>query len=254
MDRWVKGVNNGVDREPPVRVYAMGAGAWRTGDSWPLAGRRADTLFLGGQAGGRTGERSFGRLLFSAPTASSGSSSFVSDPANPVRDPYAEEAGPHDYRGLSEREDVLVFETEPLAEDLEVVGAAQAEIYLSTDQPDTDLWVKLLDVAPDGTAYNLMSPGLDVIRASYREQKPTRDLLKAGEVYRVELNSMLTANRFLKRHRIRIAVMAAFAPHMSRNLHNGLLEMVSQDGQRAKISIHHSSRFPSKLIFPTLPH
>jgi putative CocE/NonD family hydrolase len=224
----------------------MGAGAWRTGASWPLEGVRPDTLFLGGRAGGR----STGSLLASAPTASSGPSSFISDPANPVRDPHAEEAGPHDYRSLSEREDVLIFETEPLTEDLEVVGAVQAEIYLSTDQPDTDLWVKLLDVAPDGTAFNLMSPGLDVIRASYREQKPTRDLLKAGEVYRVELTSMLTANRFLKGHRIRIAVMASFAPHMSRNLHNGLLEMVSADGQRAKISLHHSARYPSKLVLP----
>jgi predicted acyl esterase len=91
-----------------------------------------------------------------------------------------------------------------------------------------------------------------VIRASYREQKPTRDLLKAGEVYRVELNSMLTANRFRKGHRIRIAVLASFAPHMSRNLHNGLLEMVSAEGRRAKISVHHSSRYSSRLVLPVL--
>jgi putative CocE/NonD family hydrolase len=252
MDRWVKGLDNGVDREPPVRVYAMGAGAWRTGDSWPLTGVRADTLFLSGSAGGRTGGRFFGNLRFSAPTASSGSSAFVSDPANPVRDPHAEQAGPHDYRSLSEREDVLVFETEPLAEDLEVIGAVQAEIYLSTDQPDTDLWVKLLDVAPDGTAFNLMSPGLDVIRASYRGKTRHRDLLKKGEVYQLELSSLLTANRFLKGHRIRIAVMASFAPHMSRNLHNGLLEMVSKDGRKARITIHHSSRYSSRLVLPVL--
>ena len=112
--------------------------------------------------------------------------------------------------------------------------------------------MKLLDVAPDGTAFNLMSPGLDVIRASYRGKTRHRDLLKKGEVYQLELSSLLTANRFLKGHRIRIAVMASFAPHMSRNLHNGLLEMVSKDGRKARITIHHSSRYSSRLVLPVL--
>ncbi len=248
MDRWVKGLDNGVDREPPVRAYAMGANAWRTGDSWPLPGGREVSLYLGGEA--RPGIA--GTLSWS-PAVGDGRASFVSDPSDPVTDPFAEEAGPHDYRALGARADVLVFETAPLDSDVEVVGPIEAEMFLSTDRPDTDLWVKLLDVAPDGAAFNLMSPGLDVIRASYRNGKPTRDLLEAGAVYRLRLPNLLTGNRWLRGHRIRIAVMASFMPHMSRNLHSGLLEMVSDRSVRARVTVHHGATHPSRLILRTLP-
>jgi putative CocE/NonD family hydrolase len=247
LDHWVKGVDNGVDREPPVQVYSMGAGAWRTGERWPLPTEPL-ALYLNQPAT----SGSAGLLSPAAPTSSSASSSLSSDPANPIRDPFAERAGPHDYRALSERRDVLTFETAPLAEDVEAVGPIQAQLYISCDKPDTDLWVKLLDVSPDGTAFNLMSPGLDVIRASYREKKPTRDLLQPGKVYRLDLNTLLTANRFLRGHRIRIAVMTSFAPHMSRNLHSGLLEMVSDQGEKATITIHHDRRYPSRIVLPVL--
>ena len=79
---------------------------------------------------------------------------------------------------------------------------------MSVDAPDTDLWVKLLDVAPDGTAFNLMSTGLDVVRASYRNRQRERELLEPGEVYRLDLDTLMTANRFRRGHRVRVAVMA----------------------------------------------
>lgn len=248
MDKWVKGVDNGVDREPPVRVYAMGAGAWRTGESWPPAGVESLSLYLGGGAEGRRE----GRLASTAFDPLRPSSTFVSDPANPVRDPYAEQAGAHDYRALGERSDVLVFETEPLTEDLEVVGPIMAELFVSVDQPDTDLWVKLLDVGPDGTAYNLMSSGLDVIRASYRNRTAKRELLEKNKVYRLELSELLTANRFKAGHRVRIVIMSSFMPHMSRNLHTGLLEMVSDKPAKAKVTIHHDSGHRSRLLLPVI--
>jgi hypothetical protein len=249
MDRWVKGLDNGVDREPPVRVYAMGAGAWRTGDTWPLPAERR-SLWLGGGVEGRRG----GGVLSWSPVGSGPvTSTFLSDPMDPVRDPFADQAGPHDYRALGERPDVLIFETPPLGEDLEVIGPIEAEIFLSTDKPDTDLWVKLFDVAPDGTAFNLMSPGLDVLRASYREQQPLRDLLEPGTVYRLRLPNLLSANRFLAGHRIRIAIMTSFTPHMSRNLHTGLLEMVSDRSERARIVIHHGGEYRSRVVLPVRP-
>ena len=248
MDRWVKGVENGVDREPPVRVYAMGAGGWRTGDSWPLAGATSVSLYLGGREGGGSGG-----LFREVPSSPWPSSSFVSDPANPVRDPFAEQAGSHDYRSLSERADVLIFETEPLVTDLEVVGSITAELFVSVDQPDTDLWVKLLDVSPDGTAYNLMSPGLDVLRASYREMKPKRALLEKTKVYKLTLPNLLTANRFKAGHRVRIAVMSSFMPHMSRNLHTGLLEMVSDKSVPARITVWHTPERQSRIILTAAP-
>ena len=82
-----------------------------------------------------------------------------------------QQLGAHDYRDLTERSDVLTFDSAPLERDTEVTGPIRAQIYLACDCRDTDLWVRLLDVAPDGTAFNLMSPGLDVLRASYRNLK-----------------------------------------------------------------------------------
>jgi putative CocE/NonD family hydrolase len=204
-------------------------------------------LYLDGQTGGRTD----GRLVAHPPEAPD-SLSFVSDPLNPVRDPFAEQAGPHDYRALAGRPDVSVFETAPLEADLDVVGAIEAEIYLSVDAPDTDLWVKVYDVAPDGTAFNLMSPGLDVLRASYRDGGPTRSLLEPGRAYLLRLPSLLTANRFLKGHRIRVALMASFAPHMSRNLNTGALEFEDAEARTARITVHTGGKHASRLILPIL--
>src|SRR5205085_5108995 len=131
--------------------------------------------------------------------------------------------GAHDYRDLATQPGVTVFETAPLEDDLSVVGAMDAHVSMSVDARDADLWVKVFDVAPDGTAFNLMSPGLDVLRASYRN-KHRRELLKPGKFYDVELPDLLTGNTFLKGHRIRVAVMASFFPDFSRNLQTGELE------------------------------
>jgi putative CocE/NonD family hydrolase len=243
MDRWVRDVQNGVDREPPVRVYLMGAGEWLTLPDWPAPGTRRRALYLDGQAGGR---------LVPTPPSDPGSTTFVSDPAKPVRDPFAEQPGPHDYRELAGRPDVAIFESAPLEADLDVAGAIEAEIYLSVDAPDTDLWVKVYDVAPDGTAFNLMSPGLDVLRASYRDGGPTRKLLEPGQVYLLRLPNLLTANRFLKGHRIRVALMASFDPHMSRNLHTGALEFDHAEARSARITVHHGGGTASRLVLPVL--
>jgi predicted acyl esterase len=112
--------------------------------------------------------------------------------------------------------------------------------------------VKVYDVAPDGTAFNLMSPGLDVLRASYRDGGPTRKLLQPGQVYLLRLPDLLTANRFLKGHRIRVALMASFDPHMSRNLHTGALEFEQAEARKARITVHTGGRHASRLILPVL--
>lgn len=250
MDRYVRGIANGVDREKPVRVFVMGANSWREADAWPLPETRATPLYLSSAA--RAGEKA-GGLSWSAPREQDRTSSFVSDPANPVTDPHPPYTGAHDHREFAKHSDVLVFDSEPLAEEVEVIGSITAEIYLSCDAPDTDLWVKLLDVAPDGTAFNLMSPGLDLLRASYRNGGPRRDLLAPGRVYKLRLTNLMTGNRFKKGHRIRVQISAAFFPHFSRNLHTGELETVSARMRKATIRIHHDRRHPSRLILPVFP-
>ena len=245
MDAWLKDAANGVRQRAPVRVYAMGAGAWRTGEMWPPPADRR-SLFLGGAP---VPGRAAGTLAWTAPDVA-GSAAFVSDAAHPVTDPYDAEAGGLDFRALSARVDVLVFETAPLAEDLEVVGPITAEIDLAVDRPDTDVWVKLLDVAPDGTAYNLMSTGLDVLRASYRNKTAHQELLEPGRIYRLTLDTLMTANRFVRGHRIRVALMASFAPNLSRNLHTGRLESVSSETARATLTVHHGGARGSRLVLP----
>ena len=112
-----------------------------------------------------------------------GSSAFVSDPGHPVRNKY-EDLGAHDYRELALRKDVLTFDSGPLAADTEVTGPIDAEVFVSCTCRDLDLWVRLYDVAPDGAAWNLMSPGPDVMRASYRDEEKGRQLLRPGRILR----------------------------------------------------------------------
>jgi uncharacterized protein len=232
MDRYVRDVDNGVDRAKPVRVFVMGSNRWIESDAWPFPNLRSDTLVLR-----RPGT----------------STLLVSDPEFPVVDPHAARSGAQDYRALADRKDVAVFETPPLAGDLTVIGAMRAELSISADAPDTDIWVKVYDVAPDGTAFNLMSPGLDVIRASYRNASAKRELIKPKQVVSLRLGDLLTANTFKQGHRIRVIVLTAFMPHFSRNLHTGELESVTAKGRDAGVTIHHSERYPFRLILPVLP-
>lgn len=245
MDRYVKGVENGVDREKPVEVFVMGRNAWERAETWPLAGARSTPLYLAAPAA--PGEH--GRLSWSQPAEAENFRSFLSDPANPVTDLHPPYSGAQDYREMAHRPDLLIYETPPLEDNLEVTGPITAEIYLWCDAPDTDLWARLLDVAPDGTALNLMSPGLDLIRASYR-QPGRRRLLTPGHVYKLELTNLVTSNVFRRGHRLRVQISSSFFPHFSRNLHTGESEVSSAEMRKATLRIYHNRRHPSRLLLP----
>jgi hypothetical protein len=244
MDRYVRGVDNGVDREPRVRVFVMGENAWRKGDTMPLPETRPLTLYLA--AGGTLDTRP------PDPEAGDASSAFVSDPAKPVIDPYGTKPGAHDYRALARRKDVLVFETGPLGEAISVAGPVGVEMHLSADAPDTDLWVLLEDVLPDGTAWNLSSPGTDVLRASDRDGGAPPKMLAPGEIALLRLPNLRTGNLFGKGHRIRIVVCGSFMPHFSRNLQTGESEARSATSRPATLRIHHDAAHPSRLVLPVL--
>jgi hypothetical protein len=140
-----------------------------------------------------------------------------------------------------------------LPADLEVTGPIRAEMYVSADVPDFDLWVRILDVAPDGTAYNLMSPGLDVLRASYRNQSLKPELLEPAKIYRLDVNRLLTSNVFKAGHRIRVQVSAAFFPHFSRNLQTGKSEITTSEMRTGHIRIHTDSDHASRVVLPVIP-
>ena len=125
--------------------------------------------------------------------------------------------------------------------------------YDSSGAHDYDLWVRLLDLAPDGTAFNLMSPGLDVQRASYREMKRGRQLLRPGKIYELGPASLLASNVFQKGHRLRLQISGSLFPNFSRNLQSGELENDSARLQKATISIYSDRRHPSRIVLPLMP-
>lgn len=248
MDHYVRGLDNGADRESPARIFVMGDNVWRDESSWPLARAKEAIYFLNAEAPSmRIGSLNAALLAFSAPA-----SEFLSDPAHPLTDPYSA-YGAHDYRAFAGRGDVLVFDTAPLSTNTEVTGQIRAEIYASADVLDFDLWVRLLDVAPDGTAFNLMSPGLDVLRTSYRNGSRVPERLSPGKIYLLKLDRMLTSNTFLAGHRIRIQISGAFHPHFSRNLQTGESEIISSRTQLGHIRIYHDADHPSRVILPVIP-
>jgi putative CocE/NonD family hydrolase len=244
LDHYLRGTENGVEKQKPVRYFVMGDNQWRDSDVWPPASK-ATSYYLSEKQGNHV-------LSTEASPTATPPSSFLSDPAHPVTNRY-DASGAHDYRDLAKRDDVLIFDSAPMERDTEVTGHIRAQIYLSCDCRDTDLWVRLLDVAPDGTAFNLMNPGLDVLRASYRDLKRGRQLLTPGQVYELNLSNLITSNVFQKGHRIRAQISATFFPNFSRNLQTGELESVSAKMQKAAIRIYHDAEHPSRIILPIVP-
>jgi len=249
MDHYLKGVDNGVEQAKPVRIFVMGDNVWRDEDTWPLARAKESSLYLSSTRQRESGSFSLGTGLC---TQCQRFTEFASDPARPLTDPYAE-FGARDYRSFSGRKDALLFDSEPLPADLEVTGPIRAEMYVSADVPDFDLWVRVLDVAPDGTAYNLMSPGLDVLRASYRNGSLIPELLQPGKIYRLDLDRLLTSNVFKSGHRIRVQVSGAFFPHFSRNLQTGKSEITSSDTRAGHIRVLNDAEHASRIVLPVIP-
>jgi putative CocE/NonD family hydrolase len=247
MDHYLMGMDNGVDREKPVRYFVMGRNQWRDADRWPPAARAMPAFLAPGTDG--TGS---GRLQTTPFDYQDSFSEFVSDPGSPVVNPY-NSSGAHDYRKLADRTDVLTFDSAVLQQDTEVTGPIEARIFVSCDCRDFDLWARLLDVSPDGTAINLMSPGLDVRRASYRDLSRGRQLLSPGAIYELKLENLITSNVFLRKHRIRLQISASFTPNFSRNLQSGKSEVNSSEIKRARVRVFHDTTHPSQIVLPVIP-
>lgn len=243
FDHYLRGVDNRFATGPSVRYFVMGANRWEETASWPPGDIRMLPLYL-------TNAGHESRLTREPPSPGAPSSrTFVADPEDPVVDPYAS-FGPRDYQELAERHDVVTFESAPMTEDMTIAGAIEAVVYASCDCRDFDLWVRILDVYPDGRAINLMGPGNDVLRASYRDPAAGRQLLTPGQVYELRLPNLMTGNQFAPGHSVRVQLSASFAPHFSRNLQTGESEIIASDSKPARITIHHSRKYPSRISLP----
>jgi uncharacterized protein len=146
---------------------------------------------------------------------------------------------------LEQRNDVLVYTTAPLDDALEIIGGLSASLYVSSSAPDTDFTVKLLDVHPDGHAFNVQE---GITRARYREGFDRTVSMLPGEVYEIEVDLHVTAHRFLAGHRVRIEVSSSNFPRFDRNLNTGGDNVIETEWRIAEIAVHHSPLHPSHLL------
>jgi putative CocE/NonD family hydrolase len=246
MDRHLTAADS-AQAEPPVRVFVMGANRWRTADRWPVPGTRADTVYLAPATAGAAGR------LLDRPPAADRETVLWSDPAHPVRDPFEGRFGAHDYRALTPGSSVAVFETAPFTEPVEIIGQVAISLAVRASVPDFDLWVQLFDVGPDGTAWNLSTPGTAVQRASYRAGGPERRLVKPGRTVTLRMERLVTANRFFPGHRLRVVVTPAFAPVFSINPQTGKQEFETDSVRAGEIRIGHAAGRRSWVVLPVVP-
>jgi len=243
FDRWLKGVPNGIDREAPVRIFVMGDNVWRDETDWPLARAHGTAYYL----------HASGRLATEPPSEPESSDGYVYDPADPVVDPHEGRLGPFDQSPLQARRDVLVYKSEPLARDLEVTGPIEIELWASSSARDTDFVARLLDVHPDGKAYNLMSPTLEVLRARYRNGEDRPEPLEPGRPVKLRLANGITANVFKAGHRIGLLVTSSLHPHLDRNPNTGGVIATEPRTLRAEQLIFHDAGHPSRIVLPVVP-
>jgi hypothetical protein len=252
FDKFLKGESNTrVDRLAKVTYYTMGRNKWQSSDTWPPAGAQPMTFFLA--SGGRANSLAGDGALGPAPPETDAPDTFTYDPMNPVLSyggnvcctGTAIQAGAFDQRKMESRHDVLVYTSEPFATGLELSGPITPTLYVSSDARDTDFTVKVLDVYPDGRAYNLDE---SIQRMRYRNgyDKP-RAWMEKGQVYKVTLQPLTTSNYFAPGHRLRIEVSSSNFPRFDRNMNTGGNNYDEVKGAVATNRVHHSRQYPSSL-------
>ncbi len=251
FDYWLKGEDNGIMREPPVRYYRMASArkgaasesnGFRNAPHWPPIGSRRVRLHL--LAGGG--------LSLAAPTSADSTTAYAYDPADPVKTAGGANLmlpfGPVDQRVVGERSDYLRFDTEPLAESVTLEGEIAVDLWVSTDAPDTDFVAKLVDVYPDGYEALLADT---ILRTRFRHGRRAQDIapMQPGRVEKLHLSLGPMANRFEPGHRIALHVTSSNAPRFDPNPNTGAPLGSAPDELRvANNVIHHDSDHPSALL------
>jgi putative CocE/NonD family hydrolase len=254
-DHWLKGVDNGVTKRAPVRLFVMGANRWLDARDWPVPGTRYRNYYLDsdGHANSTSGDGTLSRDITDGTP-----DHFRYDPANPVPSkgghsccgPPLTPMGPADQRSVERRDDVLVYSTPRLRRSLPVVGPITVTLHAASSAPDTDFTAKLVDVHPDGRAI-ILNDG--IIRASYRESTTSPTLIQPGKVYEYKINVWPTANLFKRGHRVRLEISSSNFPAYDRNLNTGARLGTTSEMRVAEQTILHDRAHPSRLTLPILP-
>lgn len=254
FDLWLKGDDNDFkETTPRVQYYTMGSNEWQSAEQWPPTNTEMVTYYLnsGGKANSRFGD---GRLS-TKKAGKDNPDGFIYDPMAPVPSyggnvcctGNAVRGGAMDQQDMEARHDILVYTTDILKEDTEVTGFIESKLFVSSDVKDTDFTIKLIDVYPDGTAYNLDET---IQRVRYREGYDKEVFMEKGKVYEVDLTPMSTSNLFKKGHRIRVEISSSNFPRFARNLNTGGNNYDEKVGVVAHNKVHHSSKHPSQIRLP----
>ncbi len=254
-DYWMKGIDNGITQMPRVQYYLMGRNEWRSASAWPVPNTQYKKWYLQsqGKANSRYGD---GRLSLSSPTETI-EDRFTYDPATPVPSlgghtcctGLATEAGGYDQSTIEMRHDILVYTSPALETGIEVTGPLEVILQVSSSAVDTDFTAKLVDVYPDGRAFNIQEGAL---RMRYREGVDKQVFMKPGDIYEIRLDLHVTSNYFAPGHRIRLEVSSSNFPRWDRNLNTGGNNYDETDWQIAENAVHHSNDRPSYIVLPVI--
>jgi len=254
FDFWLKGEQNDFKAKTPrVQYYTMGSNKWQASEAWPPENTKLISYYLksNGQANSffGDGKLSTSKANFDSPD------SFTYDPMKPVPSyggnvcctGNAIKGGAFDQQQMETRNDILVYSTDILEEGIEISGFIEATLYVSSDAKDTDFTIKLIDVYPDGKAYNLDET---IQRVRYREGYDKEVFMEKDKVYQLDLTPMSTSNYFKKGHRIRIEISSSNFPRFARNLNTGGNNYDEKESVIAHNKIHHSSNYMSQIRLP----
>lgn len=260
FDHHLKGIDNGVLEDPPVHVFVMGRNEWRAAEDWPLPETRFTKYYL--HSDGNANSSSGTGSLSTQPPAEEPPDRYVYNPHDPT--PSAAFAnghidGPRDISESAARQDVLVYDSPELTEDVELVGPITARLFAATSARDTDWMIRLADVQPDGRALFL---GEGVMRARHRD--PERDgafnadklsMIEPDEAYKYAIEFWRpTGNVFARGHRIRIEISSSYYPYYLRNPNaDGDNIGLATSFQTAKQTIFHDTKHPSHVVLPVIP-
>ncbi len=263
FDRWLKNspdetqktneTGEAQSQDAPVRIFVMGANEWRDEREWPLARTQWTPYYLhsNGSANSRFGD---GTLSITKPTAQETPDNYRYDPSRPV--PFITEptstqiGGPDDYSAIERRDDVLIYMTGILTEDIEVTGPLRVELYASSSAPDTDFTAKLVDIWPNGFTQRLTD---GMVRARFREGMDKPSLIEPGKIYHYTIDCWNTAQVLKNGHRIGLEISSSAFPKYDRNLNTSAQLGVTTEMVVAEQRIYHDEAHPSAVILPIIP-
>jgi len=253
FDRWLKDIDNGVDREPPVDIFVMGENLWRKENEWPLARTEYTRFYL--HSSGAANTAGGDGTLDTVPPGEEPADTFTYDPGDPT--PYLVDARElelglnEDYSTVhAERDDVLAFTTAPFTRPVEITGPMTATIWAATDARDTDWNVMILEVHPDGTAWRMQD---GIMRARFREGFDRPALLEPGRIYRYDIDLWFTSRVIPPGNRLRVVVSSAAFPKYDRNLNTGGDNERDTEYVSAHQRVIHDGAHPSHVTLPIIP-